>query len=165
MVRKAMSTHLREASDEKLKTLFLIELLDIGYIASTIDACPGVNREKYYRWVKEDPEFADDVRQAQEAQLDKAETRRDTLIYDDYEDPATGLTDKRTHWPALKHYLNAKGKDRGYGTGTPVEGEQKHVHEVIHKLDPGQLKTLQQAASNIARAEIDRIHKEEHDEG
>ena len=60
-----------------------------------------VPRSTYYKWLKEDEEFAKDVKEIENIALDFAESQLHTQIKD-------GST------PATIFYLKTKGKKRGY---------------------------------------------------
>ena len=66
-------------------------------------ACKSANipRSTYYKWLKEDKEFADQVKEIENIALDFAESQLHTQIKD-------GST------PATIFYLKTKGKKRGY---------------------------------------------------
>lgn len=66
-------------------------------------ACKSANipRSTYYKWLKEDKEFADQVKEIENIALDFAESQLHSQIKD-------GST------PATIFYLKTKGKKRGY---------------------------------------------------
>lgn len=61
----------------------------------------GISRETFYRWTKEDPKFATDIYDVDEASIDFAETMLKKNIREGKE-------------TSLIFYLKTKGKSRGY---------------------------------------------------
>lgn len=68
----------------------------------------GINRSTYYKWRKEDPEFATAADEVQEAQIDFVESKLMGLIN-------AGDT------TATIFYLKTKGKKRGYSEKFPAQ--------------------------------------------
>tara|TARA_Y100000401_G_scaffold32952_1_gene24340 strand:- start:1833 stop:2183 length:351 start_codon:yes stop_codon:yes gene_type:complete len=66
-------------------------------------ACKSANipRSTYYKWLKEDKEFADQVKEIENIALDFAESQLHSQI-------------KNGNTPATIFYLKTKGKKRGY---------------------------------------------------
>lgn len=94
---------------DRVKELLLKALKKNGGVICK--ACESVNisRMQYYRWLKEDAEFAEKVREVEESMIDFVENRLMTLIND-------GDT------TATIFYLKTKGKNRGYVEKMQVDG-------------------------------------------
>ena len=86
---------------EQLKKVHLQALeKSLGVITSACRAS-GVGRTTHYRWMKEDPAFAEEVKTLIEVAIDFAETHLHKLIQEG--SPAATI-----------FYLKTKGKKRGY---------------------------------------------------
>lgn len=94
---------------DKVKELLLGVLKKNGGVICK--ACESVNisRMQYYRWLKEDAEFADKVKEVEESMIDFVESKLMTLIND-------GDT------TATIFYLKTKGKNRGYVEKVQLDG-------------------------------------------
>lgn len=94
---------------DKVKELLLGVLKKNGGVVCK--ACESVNisRMQYYRWLKEDAEFADKVKEVEESMIDFVESKLMTLIND-------GDT------TATIFYLKTKGKNRGYVEKVQLDG-------------------------------------------
>lgn len=76
-------------------------------------ACKGVGivRQTYYNWMENDPEFAQEIENLNEAELDFAETQLKRLMRDG--DKISTI-----------FYLKTKGKKRGYVERTELTGAE-----------------------------------------
>lgn len=80
----------------------LIEALEKSLgVVSTACKAAGVSRDTHYRWLKEDPEYKDQVEELAEVAVDFAESHLHKLIKDG--NPAATI-----------FFLKTKGKNRGY---------------------------------------------------
>lgn len=99
-----------------------------GIISS---ACESVDmsRQTYYNWLKEDPEFAEQVDEVQESMIDFVESKLMQKINgitmlgkpgesEDEEDPTYTLPPSDT---AIIFFLKTKGKKRGYVEKTEIQ--------------------------------------------
>ena len=83
------------------KDLFLKALEQSLGVVTTACRTADIPRSTYYKWLKEDTEFADKVKDIEEIALDFAESQLHTQMKD-------GSTS------ATIFYLKTKGKKRGY---------------------------------------------------
>ena len=93
---------------EDKKIRFLDNLKAAGGIIYVACENTGINRSTYYKWRKEDPEFATAADEVQEAQIDFVESKLMGLIN-------AGDT------TATIFYLKTKGKKRGYSEKFPAQ--------------------------------------------
>lgn len=93
---------------EDKKIRFLDNLKAAGGIIYVACENTGINRSTYYKWRKEDPEFATAADEVQEAQIDFVESKLMGLIN-------AGDT------TATIFYLKTKGKKRGYSEKFPTQ--------------------------------------------
>jgi len=106
---KPFSCNYKKGSKKYKKALFLyIFQRKACNVFATCEAC-NISRKTYYRWIKEDQAFADAVDDVKEGFLDWLEAK---LV----EHIQKGSLD------ALKYFLNAKGKKRGFGKGSEEDG-------------------------------------------
>ena len=92
---------------EDKKTRFLGNLKAAGGIIYVACENTGINRSTYYKWRREDLEFATAADEVQEAQIDFVESKLMKLINE-------GDT------TATIFYLKTKGKKRGYSEKCPT---------------------------------------------
>ena len=71
-----------------------------GIISSACDAV-GISRMTYYRWIKDDQEFADECKEIEEASIDYVESK----LLENIDQNKTS---------EILFYLKTKGKARGY---------------------------------------------------
>ncbi len=90
-----------------------------GNISKACEAT-GISRPTFYSWCKQ-PNFKKKVEIAEQSILDHVESKLMDCIEDNY-------------FPAIKYFLDNKGKDRGYNT-QKNEIEVKSNHPVIITLD------------------------------
>ena len=84
----------------------------------------GISAETYYRWLREDPEFADKAQTITELALDHVETKLQELI-------------DKGNVNAIIFYLKTKGKKRGYIEKTEIDSRNINLNvdtEVDEKL-------------------------------
>ena len=96
----------------------------------------GCDRSTVWRYAKRYKSVRDALYQADEAATDLAEAKSIKLIDAEY-------------WPAIKHRLDTKGKDRGYAERTEITGadrgpleyadatlsDEKRIKRIIELLD------------------------------
>ncbi len=133
-------------SEEEKRELFLL-MLD-AYEGNVTEACThtGIARSTYYAWCKKLPGFKEACLYVTERLIDIAE---DVLI---------GMWKGGENLEALKVYLRAKAKHRGYVERKEVVGVEDSPVVVLHKLPEDQLAVLKEAAKAGARAEVLRIN-------
>jgi len=86
----------------KKKKLFLKGFFQaVGNISSLCKKV-GISRDTYYYWMENDPKFKKETKMQEEALKDWAESQQFILM-------------QNLDGPSIRHYLNAKAKDRGYG--------------------------------------------------
>ena len=86
---------------EDRKQAFIDNLKKSGGVICVACECTGINRSTYYRWRESDKQFADDVDEVMDAQVDYVESKLMELIN------AHDTT-------ATIFYLKTKGKKRGW---------------------------------------------------
>lgn len=109
------------------------------------DACKAVkvNRSTVWRWVQDDPEFAELVREIEESMLDTAESELMKLV-------------RSGDFKAVRFLLQTKGRRRGYGEKLQIEQTTKHETidtkrlELILKKD-----TTREALEILARNSLE----------
>ena len=86
----------------------------------------GCDRSTVWRYAQRYVTVRDALRQADEAATDMAEAVAIKLI-------------KAEYWPAIKHRLDTKGKDRGYAERTEITGAEGGAVVVKYtgNVDPG----------------------------
>jgi hypothetical protein len=91
-------------------------------VVTTACKIVGINRTTFYEYIKEDEEFAQQVKDIQEVAVDFAETK----LYEQIKDNNTTAT---------IFYLKTKGKSRGYVERQEIEhsGEIKEILVNINK--------------------------------
>jgi predicted DNA-binding transcriptional regulator AlpA len=98
-----------------------------GIISSACDAV-GISRMTFYRWKKDDPEFADKCNEIEEASIDYVESK---LI--------ENIDQNKTS--EILFYLKTKGKNRGYVERQEIQTDgfpDKIQIEVISNEDTDQ---------------------------
>jgi hypothetical protein len=109
-------TNLEKAKKNKEALLESLEK-SLGVVTTACKAA-GISRDTYYRYMKDDPEFAGKVNELQEVSLDFAESQLFKLMQNG--NPAS-----------IIFYLKTKGKKRGYienaGIAMQLNGGQLNV--------------------------------------
>lgn len=82
----------------------------------------GVNRSTIWRWIKNDPSFAEAVRQIEEEALDEAEGQLMQLV-------------RGGELGAIKFFLKTKGRSRGYGDRLEIAQTTTHVKVDMQRLE------------------------------
>lgn len=96
----------------------LIEALEKSLgVVTTACKLVGVNRSTFYQYVKDDPEFAEAVKDIEEVTIDFAESQLHKQIKD-------GNT------TATIFYLKTKGKKRGYVEKTEIDFSTDNNEEI-----------------------------------
>lgn len=93
-------------------------LIETGGIVTPAAEKAGIGRTTHYRWLDEDPDYEKAVSEVGEICADTAESKLWNLVNHENEKIRLG---------ALKIYLPAKARDRGYGTQIR---ENKHSGEI-----------------------------------
>lgn len=112
----------------KSKKDFLIKFKESKGIISTACDAAGITRMTFYRWKKEDPEFASLVSEIEEASIDYVESK---LI--------ENIDNNKTS--EILFYLKTKGKNRGYVERQEIQTDgfpEKIEIEVISNEDTDQ---------------------------
>lgn len=112
----------------KSKKDFLIKFKESKGIISTACDAAQISRMTFYRWKKEDPEFADLVSEIEEASIDYVESK---LI--------ENIDNNKTS--EILFYLKTKGKNRGYVERQEIQTDgfpEKIEIEVISNEDTDQ---------------------------
>lgn len=108
--RKKAASKKREISTKTRKSKLLEALTaSLGNISEATQAL-GINRRTYYDWIKDDPDFAQQVDHLAEAQIDFVESQLFSRVRD-------GDT------TAIIFYLKTKGKKRGYSEKLEIEAK------------------------------------------
>lgn len=94
-------------------------LVETGGVVTPACDAVGISRDTHYRWLKEDENYSEAVSEAKEISVDQAESHLWSLVNHENEKIQLG---------ALKLYLPAKARDRGFGT---------QVRENKHDLGDG----------------------------
>ena len=120
-------------SDNKKKLLQALE--DHHGIISAACRQASCSRDTYYRWYKEDAEFARLADEAQEIALDFVESKlfqkiNGVLVTSDDED--NPVYEKEPSDTAIIFYLKTKGKKRGYVERQELVGDKDAPIVVIH---------------------------------
>jgi hypothetical protein len=97
--------------EQQKKNMIDALTLSLG-IVSTACQKAGIGRTTHYRWLKEDEEYAEEVRQVNDRTLDFAETHLHKLIKDG--NPAATI-----------FFLKTRGKSRGYVERQEIEVAEK----------------------------------------
>jgi len=100
---------LTDSTRHRKKALLAALEKSLGVVTTACRAA-GVNRDTHYRWLKEDPEYAEQVASLADMALDFGESQLHKLMRDG--NPA-----------AVIFFLKTKGKSRGY-----VEGSELKVY-------------------------------------
>lgn len=112
----------------KSKKDFLIKFKESKGIISTACDAAKISRMTFYRWKKEDPEFASLVSEIEEASIDYVESK---LI--------ENIDNNKTS--EILFYLKTKGKNRGYVERQEIQTDgfpEKIEIEVISNEDTDQ---------------------------
>ncbi len=103
----------------KDKQLFLEALeKSLGMVVHAADAT-GIRRETHYRWMKEDPQYAEKVEVIMERNLDLCESVLLNAV-------------KNGDLTAVFYYLNNKGKSRGYNLRNPDYDDNRKIEIKIN---------------------------------
>ena len=100
-----------EQMEQQKKNMIDALTLSLG-IVSTACQKAGIGRTTHYRWLKEDEQYAEEVRQVNDRTLDFAETHLHKLIKDG--NPAATI-----------FFLKTRGKSRGYVERQEIEVAEK----------------------------------------
>ena len=116
----------KEALSTKAKKELMIKAMksSLGNISGSTDQV-GINRNTHYNWMKDDPQYAQDIKDCLERSIDFAEASLMQNIQD-------GNT------TATIFYLKTKGKKRGYVERqeiTGADGERMFSVKVIKDVD------------------------------
>lgn len=98
-----------------------------GIISSACEAA-GISRVTYYRWIKDDEEFAETCKEIEEASIDYVESK----LLENIEQNKT---------PEILFYLKTKGKARGYVERQEIQTDgfpDKIQIEVVYNEDTDQ---------------------------
>lgn len=106
----------REQTEQFKKDSVLKALMSTGGTIYTACKKAKIGRTTFYRYMKNDPDFAEAVREAQESCLDLAEEHLWKRI--------------KLNDTALFFYLNAKGSARGYGNKLTVKQAQSDLDDL-----------------------------------
>ena len=117
------------------KSMFLENLKQAGGIIYVACENTGINRSTYYKWRREDVEFAEMADEVMEAQIDFVESKLMALIN-------AGDT------TATIFYLKTKGKKRGYSEKFPAPSEQPPVPAVPALPSPDDDKAMMRRIKN-----------------
>ena len=89
-----------------------------------------VGRRTFYNWKKSDPVFAERIKEIDEEEIDESENQmrllRKGIPRYDKNGKLVGWKVK-PHFGALLKYLEAKAKDRGWGTSVVLNGEYEDI--------------------------------------
>lgn len=107
---------------EKLKELFLIALEKNNGNKSKSAKEVGVHITTVYKWIKEYPEFTEEIKNIEEAILDKIEQHL-------YSQSEGGIP------TSTIFYLKQKGKHRGWGEENIMNSEIGEINITIKKKD------------------------------
>ena len=91
----------KEENTKRSKELFLMVLKKTMGVIAPASSKAGVSRRTVYKWMENDPEFAQEVKDIKEESIDFAESK---LL--------ENISDKRE--ASIFFYLKTQGKHRGY---------------------------------------------------
>ena len=152
-----MNSNRPELSPEEKKDLFLLCFIqEKGHITKACHLV-GIHRKTYYYWIKEDPEFSAKVEDLQGEDTDEIIKALKILAKGQISNPDfPDVDDVLPSLPAIKYYLEHKGKNDGFGkTGkdsamgqSSLPGGDFHLH--LHS--PPEPKTLAEWEEQVFEA-------------
>lgn len=100
----------REIRKEKVIEYYLQSM---GHISASC-AAANISRHTFYTWMEKDPDFKQSIEEAEESFKDFVESKF-------YEKVKSG------DWTAIRYYLEAKAKERGYA---PEQQQVQHTGDI-----------------------------------
>jgi hypothetical protein len=115
-------------------------------------ACKAVkaNRSTIWRWIQDDSEFAELVREVEESMLDTAESELMKLV-------------RSGDFKAVKFLLVTKGRSRGYGEKLQIEKTTKHETIDTKRLELILMKDSTRKALEVIASDSLDIEIKDHD--
>lgn len=93
-----------------------------SFVVSTACKKSKVGRTQIYEYIKDDPKFVNDIKDIDESFLDFLETQGIRQV-------------KRGNVKMIQYFLDAKGKDRGYGKKTEITIKDKKANIIEPEND------------------------------
>jgi hypothetical protein len=104
-------------TDKLKKRMFLEALRKNLFIVTAACEATGIARQRYYDWLKIDPQFKADVENLQDMQIDFVETQLLKRI-------------KEGSDSSIQFYLKTKGKKAGFGTQIDVTTNGENINNI-----------------------------------
>lgn len=107
-----------ERNGTKIAKLNMLEALEksLGIVTNALKIS-GTAKTTYHRWIKEDEEFAKDVKEVGNTALDFAESKLFSQIKDN-------------NHSSTQFYLKNKGRDRGYGDKLDITTQGDKINKI-----------------------------------
>lgn len=107
--KKASAPKKPRRRSKLLKTIFKKNIYRTAGNVNRACAITGIPRSTYYDWIKADPAFKEQVEDIVQGLHEGIVDRLYLLCLENY-------------FPAIKYYLDSKGKHMGFGGGEPETG-------------------------------------------
>ena len=138
-------------TNEQIAEIYLKNKCNKSVVAKVL----GMTRQNLHHKIRHNEELREMLIGVEESLVDNAEEK---LMY---------LINEEIHFPAIKYYLDSKGKSRGYGTSLEITGNSSRPIQLINSA-----MTLEQASeayqdmlvTNAIEFQDTLSHKEEEEE-